>query len=108
GDKDVEVFYPTANLNNELWEDRAFNDFIIGQEDERWILQNTFAKLQAYMYHTFHCNASKCISVLEWESSQWNLLKPSGTGFLSSTSIVLITTCGPTMVQQYQKKGETS
>jgi len=45
GGKDVEVFYPTANLNNKLWEARLFNDLRIRQEDDRRVLWNTLAKL---------------------------------------------------------------
>ena len=45
GGKDGEVFYPTANLNDELWEGRVFYDLRVGQEDDRRVLRNTLAKL---------------------------------------------------------------
>lgn len=46
GGKDGEVFYPTANLNEELREGRVFNDLRIRQEDDRRVLRNTLAKLR--------------------------------------------------------------
>ena len=46
GGEDGEVFYPTANLNDELREGRLFNDLKITKEDDRRVLRNTLAKLQ--------------------------------------------------------------
>jgi hypothetical protein len=46
GGEDGEVFYPTANLNNELQEGRVFNDLRIRQEDDRRVLSNTLAQLK--------------------------------------------------------------
>jgi Ser/Thr protein kinase RdoA (MazF antagonist) len=46
GGKDGEVFYPTANLNDELRDGRVFNDLRIRKEDDRRVLRNTLAKLR--------------------------------------------------------------
>jgi tRNA A-37 threonylcarbamoyl transferase component Bud32 len=45
GGKDGQVFYRTANLNQELRDGRASNDLRIIQEDDRRVLGKTLAKL---------------------------------------------------------------
>ncbi|KAF8227067.1 hypothetical protein L208DRAFT_1405999 [Tricholoma matsutake] len=56
GGKDGEVFYPTANLNEELWEGRVFNDLRIRQEDDRHVLRNNSGTyLYAYCSSTLQC-----------------------------------------------------
>jgi len=45
GGKDGEVFYPRANLNDELQQGRASDDLRITKEDDRRVLRKTLAKL---------------------------------------------------------------
>jgi len=46
GGKDGEVFYPTANLNDELLQGRVYGDLRITKDDDKRVLETTLDRLR--------------------------------------------------------------